>query len=125
MQFIPSLLLVLLLLLSYFSEVLPQGEEEGDYFSQFERHYLQERARQAAEVLQSDIEPGMDRLKEIEITCPGEVPPLVQIRDLVEEASFSTSSRKECQRIRLKGKNFNFRLSLFCDNEDEYDYSFG
>jgi len=98
------------------------AEQTSDYFAKFEEMMMAERSRQAVEVLHNDF--AADRLKEIEISCPGEIPPLVKIRDLLVETSFSNNERRECTVLKLTGKNFNFRLSLYCDEKDNAKFDF-
>ena len=79
------------------------------------------RAKQAVMEL-SDIltEKVEDRPKEIEITCPGNVSPSVIIRDLVPETASGGLGFDggECMVLKMKGHNFDFALSINCDEFD-------
>lgn len=122
------LCILILLLVVKLKPLQAQEDQHGtpspgeDYFAKFEELMLGERSRQAVEVLENDF--AADRFKEIEITCPGEVSPLVKIRDLIAETSFSSNERRECSVIKLTGKNFNFRMALYCDDKENAKFDF-
>ena len=100
-------------------------------FEIFEKEMLEARAHQAvlglSDVLLEKVE---DRPKEIEITCPGDISPKVTIRDLMTEAASAahastfTGSGGECMVLKLTGHNFNFILSLNCEEMKKTDMRF-
>ena len=93
----------------------------ADIFQVLEDEMMSARAKQAVMEL-SDIltEKVEDRPKEIEITCPGNVSPSVIIRDLVPETASGGLGFDggECMVLKMKGHNFDFALSINCDEFD-------
>ena len=66
-----------------------------------------------------------DKPKEIEIHCPGEQPPIVSIKDLINDvASSAFESGGDCMVFKLTGQNFNLRLALNCDEISKVEYEF-
>ena len=64
-----------------------------------------------------------DKPKEIHISCPGDVSPVVSIKDLIQDNT-SAFDESECMVLKLTGKNFNFRLSVNCQDADSMDMTF-
>jgi hypothetical protein len=96
----------------------------GSIFEQFEKEMMEADAQQAVLGLsEALLEKVEDRPKEIEIVCPGDVPPKVTIRDLISEAA-SSFDGGECMVLKLTGMNFNFRLSLNCEEMSRAEMRF-
>jgi hypothetical protein len=110
---------VLVLLLTLASAV-----SSVDVFQVFEQEMLSARSKQAVLEL-SDVllEKVEDKPKEIEIVCPGEVSPIVSIRDLVKDSA-NAFEGGECMRLKMKGHNFNFQLSVNCEEKERVDMMF-
>ncbi len=117
-------LMYLSMRLAFTALVLLAVEVRGSIFEQFEKEMMEADAQQAVLGLsEALLEKVEDRPKEIEIVCPGDVPPKVSIRDLVSETA-SSFDGGECMVLKLSGKNFNFRLSLNCEEMSRADMRF-
>jgi hypothetical protein len=106
MQF---LLIVLLLFIFLINTCIIKA----DTFAEFEQLMLSSKGDYAGERLKEDFKE--DKLKEIEIICPGDVSPIVKIRDLVDSFDNGLDSKEECMVIKMTGSNFNFKLTLNCN----------
>lgn len=84
-------------------------------FEEFERRLL---SGEGTASLMEDFLIGEDKPKEIEITCPGQEVPIVNIKDIEYDDSEDGEKRK-CMVLRLKGTNFDMKLELNCEDPDE------
>ena len=92
-------------------------ESHGNFFKKCEDYIKVEEARRARELLESDLLGGSDNPKEIEIHCPQD--PIVTIKDLIDETGSSAYESSECIVLKMTGPNFNMRLSMNCDENND------
>ncbi len=85
-------------------------------FENYEKTIFENDGPQATANLLDSIIYGQDKPKEIEIFCPGPAPPVVTIRDIVQETL--DGSENKCMTLRLTGANFNMKLTVNCDDND-------
>lgn len=93
---------------------------KANTFAEFEQLMLSSKGDIAAQRLKEDFKE--DKLKEIEIICPGDVSPIVKIRDLVNSFGEGLDGKEECMVIKMTGSNFNFKLTLNCDEASKADF---
>ena len=94
----------------------------ADLFSDYEQQMLREDSRRASKKLNHDfLMKGKDSPKEVIITCEGS--PQITINDLISDAT-SGFVGGECMVIKLRGGNFNFRLSLNCNDVENSDFEY-
>ena len=85
----------------------------GNFFEKFE-NMMKEESTRAIDMLESDLLHSLDQPKELTITCPYD--PVVDIKDIISDNDYDS---RQCSVIQMKGPNFNFRLEVNCDDDDE------
>ena len=86
-------------------------------FEEFEELLLSGAGKMSS--FRDDFLFGEDQPKEIEINCPGPQAPIVTIRDIIEEQVEGEEGPQKCMILRLTGANFNMKLEMNCNDEDD------